>query len=1570
MFKQLNQLKENTFNKTNSHTIILSKTNYLLSSILFFVLIAFTTSKVNAQTYLIDPTVSTLTTNIANIGNGSFEAISTNTTASTYAAFSYTANGWTVTNTTGLFWNINTQPGASSNGTRSAYVGNSTGNTATWIYNTSTSYRSVYFYRDVIIPVGTNSLNLAFQWKGHGNGTTDKATVYLVPVSYTPVAHNSVVLANYTASLPSAIYNPLWSSPAAVSPTVTPAWTSTTMSIPTASFVAGSTYKLIFCWQQDIINTIPTNQVSNIPIAIDAVDLTYFTTGCSGAPAPATASISSTNGCSSSTFTLNASGASALSGITHQWQSSTDGGVTWANTGVSSTTYTNTASVTTSYQYVSTCSAASASVASTAVTYSVNTCAVTIDMLDVGNGWNGASVDLVINGSTFLNCGSTFTAGVSQTISACVPANSSYSLVCISAGSAPVEPGIKLTINSVLQYSIAANANLMTTGATLMTGYACQVFTATPSCVPTASISPTNGQASVALSQVLTWPAMPQAGSYDVYFGTNNPPTNIANGVNQIGTTYSPVGGLLANTQYYWRVVPKNGSYAAPTCATVFSFNTGIAGCGAANLFLTNPTYNCNGSQYVYSTCTFFGEYNILNNMVPGAYTFGANTSAFITIKSSTGIILAAGAAPLVYTFTTSPSASYQIQLNAPANCGTDFSCHSVWVQCGAPPIAAPTSISSSTTAVCAGGAVTFTANGTPPASSNVYWFTGSCGTNTAAAIATGSIITVNPMVSATYYANNFNGTAWSSCVTQFITVSASPALTVSSNATICPGSISTLTASANSLGILINDNCAQTATTTITAGTPGTVQGTLTGVYPDIVSVSNTTNAGGTAGEANLAGWSFSNTTDRLTYGPISTVGNTSLTLTWSNYLRHFSSTYAYGVTVQTSTNNATWNNTSWGFAPITASIPVGTESVVVSTADVGSPTFYLSFRLFGATYGIWNWYIDNVLLTGASAASPVTWTPITGLYTDVIATAAYASTATNTVYSKPVANVTYSAMATGANGCVTTSSVSVSLQVPNISPAPVAGDFIWGGRIDNNWANANNWYQTNGTYMSLANAVPAATNNAIVAPTGSCITQQPTVASFGSGLAKNLSINAGAILTLAANSAVTASNVTIASTASISMNPSTSSTLNVAGNWTNNGIFDEGFSAVNFNGATAQTINTSSTSETFYNVALNNSNGGVTLNKTTEVINNMNLTSGKLTSSATNLLIFKDNATASNASNSSFVSGPVRKIGDDPFIFPVGKVGDYAPIAITAPSLVTDHFTAEYFLTDPNPLYNRSLKDAGLSNISACEYWILDRTNGSSSVNVKLSWNTPRSCGVGILSDLRVARWDGSTWRDESIGALIGNTTTGTIETPGVVANFSPFALASRLLASNSLGTTVPLPIELTKFDATCEDEKIHITWSTATETNNDYYTIERSGDGVSFDVIALVDAKGNANAAANYSIQDGNPINGLSYYRLTQTDFDKNSKTYNIVGVSCSSKNSSVVVYPNPNNGSFTIQGLEIGAELLVTDVLGKIIYKATTSDIKTQLNLGHLSKGIYYLKTNNDLNDSDFKKIIIN
>ena len=157
-FKQLNQWKKIPLFKANNNKHSFRKANFLWSSILFFVLIAFTTSKVNAQTYLIDPTVSTATTNITNIGNGSFEAVGTTTSA----VNSFTANGWTSSATSlGPRWivgTMSTTPSAA-NGTKAAYI--STGTTPTANWGSSSSWATMYFYRDITVPVGTNSISLS-----------------------------------------------------------------------------------------------------------------------------------------------------------------------------------------------------------------------------------------------------------------------------------------------------------------------------------------------------------------------------------------------------------------------------------------------------------------------------------------------------------------------------------------------------------------------------------------------------------------------------------------------------------------------------------------------------------------------------------------------------------------------------------------------------------------------------------------------------------------------------------------------------------------------------------------------------------------------------------------------------------------------------------------------------------------------------------------------------------------------------------------------------------------------------------------------------------------------------------------------------------------------------------------------------------------------------------------------------------------------------------------------------------------------------------------------------------------
>ncbi|MCC6690190.1 MAG: T9SS type A sorting domain-containing protein, partial [Bacteroidia bacterium] len=401
----------------------------------------------------------------------------------------------------------------------------------------------------------------------------------------------------------------------------------------------------------------------------------------------------------------------------------------------------------------------------------------------------------------------------------------------------------------------------------------------------------------------------------------------------------------------------------------------------------------------------------------------------------------------------------------------------------------------------------------------------------------------------------------------------------------------------------------------------------------------------------------------------------------------------------------------------------------------------------------------------------------------------------------------------------------------------------------------------------------------------------------------------------------------------------------------------------------------------------ATGNFNGPVKINKTSGNVvlqsvllmdgagQTLTFMTGNIISTSTNMLQIGDGVTVSGASNASYTDGQVRKIGNDAFTFPVGKGGYYAAIAITAPSVVTDHFTAEYFSTDPHPVYNNQLKDASLEHISHKEYWILNRTNGTSNVSVTLSWLTARSGDVTNLSTLRVARWDGSLWRDHGNGGTTGNTAAGTIISSAVVTSFSPFTLASTT-------TENPLPIDLLSFTAKPNGNFVDVKWSTATETNNDYFNVERSADRINTETIATVNGAGNSSTALNYFTVDESPLSGVSYYRLKQTDFDGKYKYYNWVAVNfeTTQKNFGFDIYPNPANPntgvSINLQGAKADQPVIVVvydelgkEVLSKIIVLEKNNTGVTAIDPSStLASGIYIISATSD-NSICRKKLII-
>ncbi len=143
---------------------------------------------------------------------------------------------------------------------------------------------------------------------------------------------------------------------------------------------------------------------------------------------------------------------------------------------------------------------------------------------------------------------------------------------------------------------------------------------------------------------------------------------------------------------------------------------------------------------------------------------------------------------------------------------------------------------------------------------------------------------------------------------------------------------------------------------------------------------------------------------------------------------------------------------------------------------------------------------------------------------------------------------------------------------------------------------------------------------------------------------------------------------------------------------------------------------------------------------------------------------------------------------------------------------------------------------------------------------------------------------------------------------------------------------GGNNPLPVELLSFNASINEFTVTLAWQTASELNNDYFTLLRSVDGINYKEIGKVDGSGTTNEAYEYEYVDEHPMPGISYYRLTQTDFDGTTELLGTVPVNFALDGSALRAYPNPfSDGVLNIRltGLEKNkpVRMEISDLTGK-------------------------------------------
>ena len=315
-----------------------------------------------------------------------------------------------------------------------------------------------------------------------------------------------------------------------------------------------------------------------------------------------------------------------------------------------------------------------------------------------------------------------------------------------------------------------------------------------------------------------------------------------------------------------------------------------------------------------------------------------------------------------------------------------------------------------------------------------------------------------------------------------------------------------------------------------------------------------------------------------------------------------------------------------------------------------------------------------------------------------------------------------------------------------------------------------------------------------------------------------------------------------------------------------------------------------------------------------------------------------------ANQASDNSHVVGAVRKTttAGQSFTFPVGSGLYFAPAGLVSPNATGSEFSTLYIPLNPFHVYTSGNENmVNLSHVSSMEFWQIDRVSGSANTQVLLGWETNRSIGVNIPTDIRVAHYGNTVaakWNNRGTTGIIGasNTLQGVVISSDVIGSFSPFTLGS-------MSRFNILPVTLLDFNAKPKDKKsVEVTWKTSEEKGNAFFTIEKSIDGVNFVTYSIVPSKaanGNSQSILSYTELDTKPYNGVSYYRLKQTDIDGKVSYSKIVMVRFDGEGVDVtregfIVFPNPTNHHnvnlrITEEGFEKG-EVLIVDMLGRIVF----------------------------------------
>lgn len=316
------------------------------------------------------------------------------------------------------------------------------------------------------------------------------------------------------------------------------------------------------------------------------------------------------------------------------------------------------------------------------------------------------------------------------------------------------------------------------------------------------------------------------------------------------------------------------------------------------------------------------------------------------------------------------------------------------------------------------------------------------------------------------------------------------------------------------------------------------------------------------------------------------------------------------------------------------------------------------------------------------------------------------------------------------------------------------------------------------------------------------------------------------------------------------------------------------------------------------------------------------------------------------------------IKNIGSssNQVLFPIGaNDSSYTPVSVGNTGTAND-----FGVRVQQGVYTNGYSGNPVLQEAVNRTWFIQPSGSGANAAVTLTWNSTDELPYFNHNQVYLGHYTSSGW-DMGSPKTISGSSPYSITRIGI-NSFSPFAISS---------SQTILPVQLTNFTATLQKANVQVSWQTATETNTSYFVIQRSSDGVHFNDIGTVNAKGNASGNTSYSFIDETALQQNSvklFYRLQSVDKDSKSFYTSISLVTLSNTNK-FAVFPNPAKTTVFVIGQNL-AEINIVDYSGKkLISKVVNGANNISIDISTLPKGVYIIQMKDKQGNKQTQKLAV-